>query len=141
MATVHQVKQYLAYWFQVGKPLIAPHENRRLLPSTITVGERYTTEFNEFFTELLSPRYRDSYLEGTTQTLQELLSARWSLSACARCAMLVPLDNVGLKIGCPCTDLEEWPNLDLPLPHCPNNVRAQLTVIHQRLQERLEQYG
>ena len=141
MANVQQVKQYLAYWFQVGKPLIVPQENRQLLPSTITAGENYTSEFNAFFDELLSPRHDDSYLEGSPYTLKELLSSRWSLSPCARCTMPIPVDNIGLNTGCPCADLEEWPNLDLPLPHCPNNVREQLTVIHQRLHKRLLQYG
>ncbi|AFY38556.1 hypothetical protein Lepto7376_2266 [[Leptolyngbya] sp. PCC 7376] len=137
MASTDQVKKYLAYWFQVGKPLISPHNDQRILPHTIVVGDRYSSEFESCFQEILSPRYRDSYLEGTEQTLGELLTSRWELLSCSRCSMPIPTDELGLKMGCPCADLNAWPNVELPLPHCPSNVRSQLTLIHQRLRQRL----
>ncbi len=141
MASVEQLKKYLAYWFQVGKPLISPRGNQRILPRTIVVGDRYSPEFDAYFQDILTADYRDSHLEGTTQTIGELLSDRWELLPCARCSMPIPLDSLGLAIGCPCADLNAWPNVELPLPHCPNNVRAQLTLIHQRLQQRLAESG
>ncbi|OKH18409.1 hypothetical protein [[Limnothrix rosea] IAM M-220] len=141
MASVDQLKKYLAYWFQVGKPLISPRDNRRILPRTIVVGDRYSPEFDAYFQDVLTPHHHDSYLEGSTQTIGELLSNRWELLACSRCSMPIPIDNLGLTIGCPCADLSAWPNVELPLPHCPNNVRAQLNLIHQRLRQRLAKFN
>lgn len=137
MASVEQVKKYLAYWFQVGKPLIDPRGQVSLLPRTIVVGDRYTSEFESFFQQIQQPRYRDCYLEGTEQTLGDLFSSRWEIADCARCAMPIPLDELGLVVGCPCADLHGWPNVNVPMPHCPHNVRHQLEFIHRRLQQRL----
>lgn len=141
MASADQVKKYLAYWFQVGKPLICPRGDRRILPRTIVVGDRYAKEFEECWQQLTAPECRDCYLEGTNQTLGELLSPRWEIFNCVRCAMPIPIDELGLQTGCPCFDLHSWPNLDAPIPHCPYNVRAQLTLIHQRLRDRRSAFG
>jgi hypothetical protein len=138
MASVEQVKKYLAYWFQAGKPIICPWDDRPILPKKIIIGDRYSSEFEMLFTRLLTPECRDCYLRETNQSMGDLLSGRWDMWDCARCQMPIPLDRVGLITGCPCADLNGWPNLDLPMPRCPNNVRAQLTFIHQRLQERLQ---
>lgn len=141
MANVEQVKKYLAYWFQAGKPIIRHRDNRPILPRTIIVGDQYSSEFETLFTQLISPECRDDYLQGTDQSMADLLSPRWDIADCARCNMPIPLDTVGLITGCPCGDLHGWPNLDLPMPRCPHNVRAQLTLIHQRLQNHLRYFA
>ena len=137
MASSEQIKKYLAYWFQVGKPMILPRSNREILPDPVVLGDRYSPEFRACYAELLKPENRDAYLQGTDQTIGNLLSSRWEIVSCARCAMPIALDEIGLITGCPCSDLDAWPNTTLPTPRCPKNVRAHLTLIHERLQSRL----
>ena len=140
MASTEQVKRYLAYWFQVGKPLISPHDGQRILPDTILAGDRYSSEFESCFQTLLSSPYQDSHLEGTVHTLKELLSSRWEMMSCSRCSMPIPIDEMGLITGCSCADLPAWPNTELPQPRCPKTVQEQLKFIHQRLQKRLAEF-
>ncbi len=53
----------------------------------------------------------------------------WSLS------MPVPLRSLGIPaLSCPCNDLPEWPNTELPEPRSPINSQEQLMVIRKRLQ-------
>ncbi len=53
---------------------------------------------------------------------------------CARCTIPVPIEVVGQSsLSCPCHDLSNWPNLELPLPHLPVNSRENLDRIRQRL--------
>ena len=137
MASIEQVKRYLAYWFQAGKPLISPRHNQRILPQSILAGDHYSPEFESCFRTLLLPPYRDSYLEGTVQTLNELLSSRWELIDCSRCSMPIPIDELGLVTGCSCADLPAWPNTEIPQPRCPNTVQEQLKFIHERLKRHL----
>ncbi len=134
MATVNQVKQYLAYWFQVGKPVICPKGDRQILPMTVLEGNQYSPDFEACWQDLNANR--DCYLQGTTQTIADLLSERWDIADCPRCAMPMPFDAVGLKNGCPCADLADWPNVNIPVPHCPHYARDQLSAIHKRLRSR-----
>ncbi|MGB2924257.1 MAG: hypothetical protein WBB82_03065 [Limnothrix sp.] len=129
-----QVKEYLAYWFQVGKPVILPSGDRQILPNPVVVGDRYSAAFEACWQELLQPQNRDAYLEGTDHTIESLLSGRWDISSCARCAMPVPIDNIGLEIGCPCADLDTWPNVNVPIPHSLEKARDRLSSIQTRLQ-------
>lgn len=133
MATPEQVKKYLAYWFQVGKPVICPKGDRRILPQEVVIGDRYTQEFEQYWQELLQPQNRDCYLVGTDQTIAALLSSRWTIDACSRCAMPIPVDELGITVGCPCFDLESWPNNEIPLPRAPVDVRNHLSLIRERL--------
>jgi hypothetical protein len=137
MATIAQVKQYLADWFQVGKPVICPLGDRLILPKIILEGNAYSAEFEACWQKLQVNR--DCYLQGTQQTIAELLSDRWEISDCPRCAMPMAFDVVGLKNGCPCTDLADWPNIGLPKPHCPYSARQQLAKIQKRLRDRQHQ--
>lgn len=137
MASMDRVKQYLAHWFQVGKPVICPQGDRQILPQTILEGNHYSPEFESCWQELQT--HRDCYLQGTTQTLQDLLSDRWEIEDCPRCTMPMPFDALGLKTGCPCADLAGWPNIAVPMPHCPRYARDRLSAIHKRLRARQHQ--
>jgi hypothetical protein len=137
VGTVEQVKRYFAYWFQVGKPVILPVGDRRMLPDPGVSGDRYSDSFEACWAELLQPKNQDAYLEGTKHTLKELLSDRWDILSCARCTMPVPIDTIGLDVGCPCSDLSNWPDVNIPTPHDPVSTRNQLGSINQRLQDRL----
>jgi hypothetical protein len=133
MASPDQVKQYLAYWFQLGKRLVLAH-GQTVLPQPIIEGNRYSDEFEACWQQVMAVNGRNAYLEGTIQTVQELLSDSWDVMDCARCGMPVPMISFGVQTGpCPCFDLPNWPNQDLPQPRMPIDSRKQLDQIRQRL--------
>ncbi|AFY57752.1 hypothetical protein Riv7116_5373 [Rivularia sp. PCC 7116] len=134
MASKTQVKKYLAYWFQLGKKVIISNGVASLQPLNVIDGESYSKDFEECWQKILSPKSGECYLEGTEQTVAELLSPEWDISCCSRCEMPVPLKNLGMPaILCPCNDVLNWPNTELPAPREPVNSQNQLTKIRQRL--------
>ncbi|MGB3238703.1 MAG: hypothetical protein WBB29_10425 [Geitlerinemataceae cyanobacterium] len=134
MATSSQVKQYLAYWFQLGKRAIVRNGQKSVLPDPVIRGDRYSREFEDCWTLMLSPESGDCYLEGTSQTIQQLLSPEWDLADCPRCEMPVPLREMGAQdTGCPCSDLPTWPNLELPTPRSPVNTQQHLNNMRSRI--------
>lgn len=134
MAPEQQVKRYLAYWFQLGKRVLIQNGGAALKPRSIMAGDRYSDEFESIWQQIISPDSGDCYLEGTEQTIAELLTPVWDLSPCARCQMPVPVRNAGMPAElCPCSDLPTWPNLDLPLPREPINSHERLSAISDRL--------
>ncbi|WP_416674668.1 hypothetical protein [Egbenema bharatensis] len=134
MASPDQVKQYLAYWFQLGKRLIVRNGEKAILPQPVIQGDRYSAEFEDCWQYITKNSSKDCYLEGTVQTIDELLSSRWDISPCARCDMPVPMMNLGLQPPeCPCADLPLWPNTELPKPRSPVSNQTQLNSIRDRL--------
>jgi len=134
MASQQEVKQYLAYWFQLGKKIVFGNGEVRLLPQQVIKGDRYSDEFEECWQKIISPEAGDCYLEGTQETIEQLLTAAWEVNLCARCTMPVPVRNVGMPPElCPCNDLSNWPNTELPQPRSPVNTKDQLTAIRDRL--------
>lgn len=73
MASPDEVKQYLAYWFQLGKPVKVQHSPNKLLPQPVLQGDRYSPEFETCWQYILSHTER-CYLDGTDQTMAHLLS-------------------------------------------------------------------
>lgn len=133
MATKEEVKRYLAYWFQLGKKVVIGSEETHLLPQPIFQGDRYSQEFEDCWQRILSSS-SDSYLDGTEETIAELLTPGWDMVDCSRCSMPVPLRNMGMPpVSCPCGDLPGWPNTELPRPKCPINNQEQLMAIRNRL--------
>lgn len=136
MASEQQVRQYLAYWFQLGKRVLIRNGKETLKPSSIIAGNRYSDEFEAAWKLILSPESGDCYLEGTEQTIDELLSDAWEISACARCSMPVPMHTIGLPSeSCPCSDLPNWPDNETVQPRSPVNSNDRLLKIRDRLQE------
>lgn len=134
MASQQEVKQYLAYWFQLGKKVVFGNGEVRLLPQEVIKGDRYSDEFEECWQKIISPEAGDCYLEGTQETIEQLLTAAWEVNPCARCTMPVPVRKVGMPPElCPCNDLSNWPNTELPQPRSPVNTKDQLTAIRDRL--------
>jgi hypothetical protein len=134
MASEQQVKRYLAYWLQLGKRVVIPKTNSALLPEQVIAGDRYSDEFEQLWQSILSPESGDCYLEGTPQTIAELLTPRWDVESCVRCEMPVPMINVGLPPeSCPCSDLLTWPNTDIPKPREPISSLDRLREIRSRL--------
>lgn len=135
MATEQQVKLYLAYWFQVGKRVLLRNGDEALLPKPIFSGNSYSQEFENCWRRLQEPQSGECFLEGTEQTIQQLLSSAWEIVECAKCKMPIPMSHLSnLSPGCPCFDISSWPNLELPLPHQPADNGKSLRDICQRLQ-------
>ena len=134
MASKTEVKKYLAYWFQLGKKLLWRNGQKEFLPSSIIKGDRYSKEFENCWQEVLKTGGKEYYLEGTDNTLEKLLSSNWEISSCARCDMPVPITSIGIQsLSCPCSDLDNWPNSELPQPRSPVDSRQQLEKIKSRL--------
>lgn len=134
MAAPEQVKQYLAYWFQLGKRVQLNGGERTYLPRPVIEGDRYSEAFERCWQEILSPQSGVCYLEGTEQSIDELLTSRWDLASCARCQMPVPVINLGVQPpSCPCSDLENWPSGEVPAPRSPISSSKRLASIRDRL--------
>ncbi|AKG22501.1 hypothetical protein [Calothrix sp. 336/3] len=139
MANKNDVKKYLAYWFQIGKGVVVSHGKATLKPLKIIDGDRYSDEFEACWQKIIFDYKGNCYLEGTHQTVAELLSPQWEIFACARCTMPVPLPTLGISgAPCPCNDLPDWPNTELPLPHCPVDSQDCLQKIRDRLLQNTE---
>ena len=137
MASYRLVKQYLAYWLQLGKKVAIRNGDRYLLPKPLFEGDRYSSEFEKCWQEILSPESGDCYLEGTDVSINELLSSHWEIEECARCSMPVPSPTRGMPPSCcPCFDLPTWPNSDMPQPRLPANSRQHLNDLCNRLIKR-----
>ncbi|AVH72415.1 hypothetical protein [Nostoc sp. 'Lobaria pulmonaria (5183) cyanobiont'] len=144
MATKQEVKRYLAYWFQLGKKVITgngeasflPQDARGLANAPLSVlnGDRYSEEFEECWQKIISPESGDCYLEGTYETIAELLTPAWNMLPCSRCSMPIAARNVGMPaLLCPCNDLPNWPNTELPAPREPIKTQDKLQTIRDRL--------
>lgn len=138
MASPEKVKLYLACWFQLGKKLIFDNGREISMANSVLKGDRYSTEFEACWQEVMTQEGKNCYLEGTTPTLDLLFSSAWDISACARCNMPVPQLEVGIQdSSCPCVDIPLWPNLELPLPHAPINSNSHLKTINDRLRSKI----
>jgi hypothetical protein len=135
MASPQQIKQYLAVWFQLGKRVAIANGQSSLCPVRVYEGDRYSEEFEKVWQQILRVP-ATTYLEGTHQTIRDLLSPAWEISSCARCGLFVPIGHAGVfEPGiCPCHDLPSWPNTELPLPRPPVDSANYLGRICDRLQ-------
>jgi hypothetical protein len=135
MASENEVKRYLAYWFQLGKRVLL-RNGEAIIPHSIIKGDRYSEEFEQCWQKMIAPETGDCYLEGTTQTIQELLTPRWAINSCSRCEMPVPMLDLGVQSGlCPCNDMSDWPNNDLPKPREPVETKERLNFIVNKLRK------
>ncbi len=136
MATTNHIKTYLAYWFQLGRGLWMPGHAERVCPATILGDGAYSAEFEALWDQLQAPYVAaQSYLEGTEQTIAELLSPTWEINPCARCSLPIPLKTAGLPqvYTCPCADMRHQPDLSLFPPRAPISTPAVLGNICARL--------
>ncbi|BAY61094.1 hypothetical protein NIES22_11550 [Calothrix brevissima NIES-22] len=133
MATEKDVKRYLAYWFQLGKKVVVGNGMASLLPQPVLKGDNYSSEFETCWQEIRD-RADESYLEGTSETIGELLTPTWEMLPCSRCNMPVAMRNLGMPaLSCPCHNLPSWPNTELPSPRSPVSTQEQLQLIRDRL--------
>jgi len=137
MASEQQVRQYLAYWFQLGKGVVIPGDRQVLLPRPVIQGSRYSPEFELCWQRITAEGVSDCYLDGTQHTIAELLTPFWEINPCARCSMPVPFRSPGLpsEPECPCADIPDWPNNEMPQPRSPVDTQNQLLQIRDRLRK------
>jgi hypothetical protein len=135
MASTTEVRTYLAYWFQLGKKLVWCNGAETLLPKTILQGDRFSDQFEACWQKIISIGGKDCYLEGSQETIEQLLSSGWDINDCARCDMPVAIVSSGIQsLDCMCSDLDNWPNNELPKPRSPVNNQLQLNKIRDRLE-------
>ena len=60
MASENQVREYIAYWFQLGKKVLIRNGSEALLPQPVITGDRYSHEFEECWQKIISPDSGDS---------------------------------------------------------------------------------
>jgi len=134
MASRTQVKNYLAYWFQLGKQVVSDDGKTSYRPQSVIEGNRFSAEFEKCWRDILSASGKNCHLEGTDQTVDELLSPAWDVTNCARCDMLIPTPEVMLdQVLCPCNDLPTWPNEELPKPRLPVDSQQRLFNMGEKL--------
>ncbi|WP_121970786.1 hypothetical protein [Leptolyngbya sp. BC1307] len=137
MASRTEVKNYLAHWFQLGKQIVSNDGRAIYKLEKIIQGDRFSPEFEACWTDILKGEGKGCYLIGTDQTIAELLSSEWDFESCARCSMPAPLSQSQLSTRpCPCDDLSNWPNVDLPHPRLPVDSHRHLGQMNDRLQSR-----
>ena len=133
MASKAQVKHYLAHWFQLGKQVLLPKYKQKLRPSQIFEGNTYSCEFEKYWQYIFAVDV-DCYLEGTEQTIQQLLSPEWEVAKCEKCQMPCPVAvSKSTSPACLCVDLPSWPNTTLPSPRSAIDNKTYLARIQQRL--------
>ncbi|MDB9313222.1 hypothetical protein PN462_08935 [Spirulina sp. CS-785/01] len=136
MASPAEVKNYLAYWFQLGKRVVLYNGKQVLSPQPVIQGDHYSAAFEDCWQKILDCNGKDCYLENTDQTLEQLFSPEWIISPCYRCEMPVPVRESGNQcLLCPCNDLENWPNTELPQPRSPVDSKKHLSGIQKRLHQ------
>jgi hypothetical protein len=140
MASATQVRDFLAHWFQLGKPVLLPGDRGQCLPAPIFRQGQYSREFEECWQAIMATQGQDCYLSGCPQSIATLLSPAWDVTACARCSMPVYLPTLGLTDSpCPCHDLNTWPNYDVPIPRRAVQDDQHLSQIQTRLARPLDQ--
>lgn len=138
MATPIEVKHYLAYWFQLGKTVVTDDGSFKYHPKAVIEGNRFSPEFENFWTTILMDKEGTYHLEGTNETISDLLSPSWDVVNCARCDMPVPMPEREANTNpCPCNDLPGWPNTELPQPRLPVDSNQHLSNLHQRISGKL----
>ncbi|MDB9527292.1 hypothetical protein PN498_14930 [Oscillatoria sp. CS-180] len=136
MASVQKVQSYLAYWFQLGKPVVFEKTQATRLPSPVFRGADFSNSFEQCWQAIMQTP-DTCYLKGTDESIADLLSDEWDVNSCARCSMPLPEIVRGIKHSpCPCADLPSWPNTDIPEPRAGVDTTQHLDEIRQRLSGR-----
>lgn len=139
MAPQTLIRNYLAYWFQLGKSVIIRNGEAVCRPAPVMRGGAYSPEFERCWADIMVTEGRNCYLEGTTETLDQLMSNAWEIVECARCQMPVPTPTVARAAHlCPCNDLNLWPNDEIPLPHLPVDNQLHLSRLKASLNTDVE---
>ncbi len=134
MASQQDVQHYLAYWFQLGKPVHINNGRLTQRPVPVLEGEHFSRAFQDCWKTIMAIGGRDCYLDGAKETIEELLSSQWEITDCARCSIPIAMQAV-MPVAqlCPCGDIDTWPNDQLPAPHMPINNNVHFEKLKTRL--------
>lgn len=136
MASPQEVQTYLAYWFQLGKPIHLNNGQTTQRPEPVLEGNRFSRAFQDCWQAVIAVNGRDCYLDGANETIEELLSPHWEITNCALCSIPTTMSAVMPVAGlCSCGDMESWPNDELPAPHMPINNKKHFSRLKTRLNE------
>lgn len=134
MASTEQVRDFLAHWFQLGKPVVMGISGEEYLPSPVFADNRYSSAFEACWQQIISRGGENCYLKGTDQTIATMLTPAWEIVSCSRCTMPIVIRTAGTTTSaCPCGDLLTWPNLDVPTPRSAMAGQEKLDFIRERL--------
>jgi hypothetical protein len=134
MASPTDVKTYLAHWFQLGKKVVSDKGSISYHSANVIQGEHFSSQFEDCWSAIMAVKGEGLYLEGTEQTIADLLSPAWDVTDCARCDMPVPIQPVAIQsYVCPCNDLPGWPNTEVPPPRLPVKSQQHLAKMNDRL--------
>lgn len=136
MASPKEVQNYLAYWFQLGKSVHIGSGAAPQRPVPVLEGHQFSRAFQDCWQAIMANDGRDCYLDGTEETIEQLLSPQWEITDCARCSIPVAM-SVVMPVAqlCPCGDLDNWPNDEVPSPHMPINNKKHFSRLKTRLNE------
>lgn len=133
MVSEDRVKQYIALWMQLGKPVVCDRDNQQLSTSSVIRGQAYSPEFEQLW-QIIRQAPHHYHLSATPCSIGDLLAGHWDLLPCARCTLLQPVNESVIAAGpCPCQDLASWPDDNLPLPRQPIDNQDYLYKIQLRL--------
>ncbi|MBX2866150.1 MAG: hypothetical protein KTR27_21570 [Leptolyngbyaceae cyanobacterium MAG.088] len=136
MASQHEVQIYLAYWFQLGKPVHISNGLMTQRPVPVLEGAQLSRAFKDCWKKIIAVGGRDCYLDGASETIEQLLSPQWEITDCARCSIPTAMPSVmPVAKACPCGDIDSWPNDELPAPHMPINNKKHFSRLKTRLNE------
>lgn len=134
MASPTQVREYLAHWFQLGKPVVQQGTERQYLPAPIFHNSQYSKAFEHCWEQISASGGENWYLAGTDYTIANMLSSSWDVIPCARCEMPVVVPTLGVMSAvCPCHDLASWPNQEIPAPRLAADTQNRLGDLQTRL--------
>ena len=140
MASAQKVQAYLAYWFQLGKPIILQHHDTQCLPAPVFQGSGFSLAFLDCWQQIME-NPKQSFLKGTDESIATLLTDEWDIEGCARCTMPLPMPVRGIKVSpCPCADLPSWPNETMPSPRTAVCSHAHLDNLRSRLDQSTEDH-
>jgi hypothetical protein len=114
-----------------------PPDDRLIQPRAVLGYGRYSPAFERIWQQLADPAIAArSYLDGTEQTIAQLLEPAWEINDCARCGLPIPMKTQGLPcLSCPCSDLHSLPDVEALPPREPIDSQVVLQHLCQRLQE------
>ncbi len=106
-----------------------------MIPKKVLNDSGYSSELEKLWALVTNDCNRQyCYLEGTNESIGELLSPEWDIIDCARCNMPMPIVELGIQsASCVCDDLDNWPNNELPNPRSSVNNTERLMIIRKSL--------
>jgi hypothetical protein len=134
MASTKSIKKLVAYWMQLGQPIINTNtlEEFIIYPIYNLYTEHYSKEFNLFWDSIKEANL--FFLKGFSTSIKDLSGNKWYIAECATCSMPCPKLERGINMAdCICEDIYLHPNNELPQPKAGVNTKDLLNNIITRI--------